>query len=124
MTHGFILKDISQIVQLFQVYSSGFAAIYILFSLMYYHAYRKREELELTDSEIFETRTNIYRNMVMAGVGLLSVAIASLGGQYVGMAGFIYVLIGPAIAFTHSHRGKVHRKRFEVPVSPTPAKNE
>jgi len=114
MTTGFFFKEPEQVVQLFQIYSSGFAAIYILFSLMYYHAYRKREELELTDSEVFETRTNIYRNMVMAGIGLLSVMIASLGVQYVGMSGFIYILIGPAIAVTHSRRGKIHRLRFET----------
>ena len=117
MLNGFVFKDPYQVVQLFQIYSSGFAGIYLLFATMYYHAYRRRAALELTDSEVFETWTNIYRNLVMAGIGLLSVGIASLGVQYVGMAGFIYILIGPEIAFTHSRRGKIHRRRFETTVT-------
>lgn len=111
--HGYSLAKPEEAVQLFYIYSGGYSGIYLLFTAMYWNAFRKRKMLALTDSEIFETRTNIYRNLVMTGIGLLSVAIASCGTRYVGYAGLVYILLGPAIAFTHSRRGKIHRLKYE-----------
>ncbi len=115
-----VFTSANQVSQLFIIYGAGFAAIYVLFSLMYYNAWKRRHKLDLTDSEAFETRTNVYRHLVMASIGVLSVAFASLGPAYVPFAGFSYMLIGPAIAFTHSRRGKMHREKFEVDVDIVP----
>jgi len=108
---------------LYFIYSGGFAAIYLLFTLMYQNAWRRRADLELTDSEVFETRTNVIRNLLMASVGIASVIIASFGSKFLGLAGIIYVLIGPMIAVLHHRRAKKHDRMYmivqSVPVAET-----
>ncbi len=110
-----------ELTELFYIYGGGFSVIYFLFTGMYYNALRQKAELGLTDSEAFETKTNIYRNLLMGCIGLLSMLIAGIASPaYLGWAGMIYALIGPAIGLTHSRRGKIHRKKFPVVVNVVP----
>jgi uncharacterized membrane protein (DUF106 family) len=82
--------------------------------LMYRHAYKKSEELQLNEIEKFDTKTKITSNMLMAIVPLISVAIAMIfhwtwmGGMF---AGFTYMLYTP-IMFIHGHRSDKKRKAF------------
>ncbi len=46
-----------QLANAVTVYAVGFIAIFVLFALLYRHAYAKRVELGLSDLEIFDTRT-------------------------------------------------------------------
>jgi uncharacterized membrane protein len=117
-THHYKFSSLDQVVTLFYIYGGGFAIIYVLFAALYWNALRHREYIALTPSEAFETKTSIYRNLAMAGVGLLSMFIASFGYQYAAFAGMIYMLIGPVIAITHRRRGKLHRKLHEAPAVP------
>ncbi|MES2704518.1 MAG: TMEM175 family protein [Bacteroidota bacterium] len=103
-----------QASELFCIYGLGFAAIYLLFAIMYRHAYNLREHLHLTESEVFETRTHIYINTGMACVGLFSATLAALGPNYVSYAGMSYMLIGLVVTLTYTRRGKLHRKKFEM----------
>lgn len=116
LSGGFSFKSEHQVQQLFYIYGTGFAAIYFLFAMMYLRALSLRTDLQLTESEIFNTRTTVYRNLIMCGIGLLSALIASFGPQFCPFAGMSFILIGPALAFTHARRGKIHRKRYEEPV--------
>jgi uncharacterized membrane protein len=50
--HHFKLETIDQLRNLFMIYGGGFAAIYIVFAMMYHNAYRKRDFLELTQEEV------------------------------------------------------------------------
>ncbi len=66
---------------------------------MYVHALRKKKELELTPSEIFETKTKIYKNAILIIIGLISIIVALiLQPEKAGLAGFVYFLIGPAFS--------------------------
>jgi uncharacterized membrane protein len=105
-------SDDTQVVTLFAIYSAGFATIHLLYALMYRHACNMRSHLKLTDSESFETVTYVYRNMGIAAVGLIAMAISLLGAQFVPFAGMSYALIGIVVGVTHSRRGKLHRARF------------
>ena len=100
-----------QLSKLYYIYSGGFAIIYLLFTLLYFHALRQRESLQLKDSECFETLTGLYRNLFMAGVGLFSVLMASF--QFFTPAWVIYVMIGPLLGILLSARGRRFDKRFE-----------
>ncbi len=101
-----------EVVHLFYIYSGGFMCIYIIFSLLYLHVVRIKEELGLTAAELFETKTSMYQNMLIAAVGLLSVIISSFGVGYLGLAGFIYAIIGPVIGIYSNRREKRYRKLF------------
>lgn len=99
------------------IYSVGFIGIFLLFLLMYGHAYRKRAELALNEVEAYDTVTSMWMYGSYVGIGLLSCAVAlmSTGGN-VAWAGLVYWLIGPASAFIGYKRGT---GRLSVESSPS-----
>ncbi len=62
---------------LFAIYGFGLAAVYIVFSLLYRHAYRNRDLLDLTDVEAYDTRESFSTNLWVAVAGAL-IGAASL----------------------------------------------
>ena len=93
------------------IYDAGFIAVFGVFILLYVHAWRNRELLELDANERFETGARIGANLCMAAVGALSLAIVLIGGEErVGTAGMAYFLIGPLVTVYYSVAGKRKRK--------------
>ena len=104
-----------QVPFLMVIYGLGLMAIYLLFFLMYRHAFRKSGALGLNPGEKFDCKTNVYRMMIMAGFALLSVLVAlALPDTLAGSAGFVYFLIGPAFFIFHSSRSKRKKKLLAV----------
>jgi uncharacterized membrane protein len=96
---------------LMTIYGLGFAAVFGIFGLLNYHAYRKRAELELSDFERFVTRTSIQESLISAAVALVSIGLAQiLEPQLSGLAGYAYFLIGPALATHGTLRGRRLRR--------------
>jgi len=103
-THVIVQKDVPLLMS---IYSGGYICIQLLFLLMHVHAYRKREQLELNISEIFDTRTRILSNMILIAIGLLSIIAAQLlpvGNA--GLSGMIYFLIAPVLLMFHGRRAR------------------
>jgi uncharacterized membrane protein len=82
----------------FEIYGAGVAAVFGILAAMYAHAYAQRVDLALTAQEILATRMQIFSNLGLAGIGLLSIAVAALTSRFaprlVGIAGYVYFLIG------------------------------
>jgi uncharacterized membrane protein len=99
---GFDIKvDIAmanaQWTPLMVIYSIGFLAVFLVFALLHWHAYRKRDELELNPIEILTTRSSLWAYGICVIIALFSITIASIGGRNnAALAGWIYFLIGPA----------------------------
>jgi uncharacterized membrane protein len=76
---------------LMRIYASGWAAVFALFTLLYWHAHSLRKELELNEVETYATRTAIQRNL-----GNLAVGVISFGFSYISpsWAGWSYFLVG------------------------------
>ncbi|HEY4612547.1 MAG TPA: TMEM175 family protein, partial [Bacteroidota bacterium] len=51
-------------VTMMYVYNGGYIAVMALYALLYWRAYRKRDELQLNDIEAFDTRASIQRLFV------------------------------------------------------------
>ena len=99
-----------QVPGLMCIYGTGYIIIYLLFFFMYAHASTKKEELELTPTELFDTKTRMWSQLILVTVGVLSVIVALvLPAEKSGMAGYIYFLIGPAFTFFYSFRRKIRR---------------
>ncbi len=92
------------------IYGIGFIAVFLLLALLYYHAYRRRRELDLNELEIFDTKASIQAFSIQVGVGIISVMIATIGGLYYWFAGMAYFLIGPALGFHGARTGKKRKK--------------
>jgi uncharacterized membrane protein len=100
-------------------YSAGFAALFLVFMLLYWNVYRRRDEFQLTPRQVFEARIGIRTHAISAGVGLLSMVLAFvLPIRLLGLAGMIYALMGPL----HWRNGVViGRQRERAFPSSTPA---
>jgi hypothetical protein len=65
-----------QLSALLVIYGLGFAAVYGAMTLLYFHAYRLREALELTELEIFDTRYLMSRLLTLTGFGVIAAGLA------------------------------------------------
>ncbi len=77
-------------------YSGGFAAIFLIFMLMYVHAWRHRETLVLDHNERVITRSGISSHALSVAIALLSVLLVVIEAEWAPLAGIIYFLMGPA----------------------------
>jgi hypothetical protein len=87
-----------QMPELMMIYGAGFIAVYTIFLLLYFHAYRKREELDLNEVEVLMTKDAMLTFLLLMGIGLTSVLIAALGGvKYINWSGLAYASIFPVL---------------------------
>jgi hypothetical protein len=104
----------SQWPLLMVIYGAGFVAVQLVFVLLYLRAYSLRGALELSAYELSITREEIQSSLLNALVGLVSVAIAIIGGQEaVEWAGMIYVLLFP-LQMIHGRLMDSRRRRNRV----------
>jgi uncharacterized membrane protein len=88
--------ETSQFPLLMVIYGAGFVAVQVVFVLMYLRAYRLRTVLELDALELSVTREELQGFLLNVAVGLLSMAIAVLGGvDAIAWAGYAYLLLFP-----------------------------
>ena len=67
--------------QLLLIFGAGFVVVQLVFALLYWRAYALRSMLNLNEYEASITRQEIQGYLILAGVGLASIAIALLGGE-------------------------------------------
>jgi uncharacterized membrane protein len=95
------------------LYGAGIAAIYTIYTLMYWDAWRSRDDLELTDVERFDTWTSIIDNASMVGVAAVAMLLALLlPDRVAGASGFAYFSVGIVRTVSGTLRGK-RRRRLE-----------
>ena len=108
----------SQGTALFVIYGLGFTAIYLALTALYLHAYKRRDELELTPLETFDTRWEIYGLLCEAAVGVTSIVIA-LTQRFGDLLGFIYFALFPVMTI-HGALRRRGRRRL-IAEAPQPA---
>ena len=78
------------------LFGVGFVVVQLVFFLLYWRAYALRGMLELDAYEASITRQEIQGYLLLAAVGLTSIAVALLGGvEASSWAGWVYLLIWP-----------------------------
>jgi|SRR5580693_6789354 hypothetical protein len=92
---------------LMRMYAAGFASVFLLFVLMYAHAYKLRGALDLNPVEVLETRFAIQENAVLTLVGITSFLVAIKSPQW---AGWVYLAIGPLLTI----HGTIYGKRVRA----------
>lgn len=93
------------------IYAAGYAAVFGVFALLYAHALRRADVLELSEAEKEMTRLEVRQGIASVVISLGAIALAwALPAQLTPFAGGIYFLIGPAMAWLSSRA----RKRAEA----------
>jgi uncharacterized membrane protein len=105
------LMDEHEARVLFVIYGAGFAAISLIFALLYIHAWKHREQLALNGIERLRTRHTLTDHFAMVVVGLASAALAVMApARWIGTAGWFYFVIGIYYTVT----GMIYGKRERV----------
>ena len=78
------------------IFGAGFVVVQLVFALLYWRAYALRGMLNLNVYEVSITRQEIQGYLILAGIGLASIAIALLGWEEaISWAGLVYLLSWP-----------------------------
>jgi len=114
--------EVEQARVLFVVYGLGFAAVFLVFALLYMHAWKLREELALNPVERMKTRHSLIDNVALVIVGVVSALLALiLPSNMVGFAGFFYFIIGIYFTVAGALFGKrMKRLKEETGAAPPP----
>ena len=108
-----MIETPDQVATLMIIFGAGYIAVFGVFALLYWHAYRKRKQLELNDLEEFDTRTDIRESLLNVGIAVVSVAFALLGGRFAALAGITYMLT-PIVMTLHGTINGRRRRKLEM----------
>jgi len=99
---------------LFLIFGAGYVAVFLVFTLLYLHALRRRDELGLNEIELHDTRSRLWSVMLNGFTGVLSIATVLIFGEAgARWAGPIYLLNGPILT-AHGFYWGVRRRRLEA----------
>jgi len=113
-TTGSMVENAEQVGSLMIIFGIGYIAVFGVFVLLYWHAYRRRSQLELNELEEFDTRTDIRESLLNVAIAAVSVTIALLGrAKYAGLSGIAYMLT-PVVMTVHGKMTGRRRKRLEA----------
>ena len=90
-----VIKE-GDLPMLLTIYGLGFAGVYLALTLLYLHAWRLRDALELSEIEKLDTRFGIYRLSSVVILGLIAAALALIR-SFSAWAGLIYLLLFPIL---------------------------
>jgi uncharacterized membrane protein len=96
----------SQFSALLVIYGVGFAAVYLAMTLLYLHAYRLRDVLELTELERLDTRYQIFRLLTLVVVGLIAALLACIPLTR-NWSSLVYITLFPILRTSRL----IHRRR-------------
>ena len=88
------------------IYSLGFAGVYFAFTLLYFHAWRLRDGLGLSDLERLDTRYLIGRLLSVSAFALIVAGVARLS-WFSPWGGYVYFLIFPMLSIQR----RLHMRR-------------
>ncbi len=109
---GLERMNLQQLSRASVVYGLGFFVLFLMFALLYRHAYNKRDELGLTPLEVMDVKVFAGHHLVSASVGLLSVVFALLAPiQLSPIAPSMFALMGPLHVLFGRYAGR-KRKIF------------
>lgn len=105
--------ELWQLANASAVCAVGFIALFVLFVLLYRHAIAKREDLHLTELDVFDARTHVVHHLISTSIGVISLVIALVAPLgLVPLAPMAFFLMGPGHWF-HGARSRKLRRELE-----------
>lgn len=88
------------------IYAAGYAAVFGVFALLYAHALKRADDLDLSGAERILTRLEVHQGLAAIGISILAAVIALLlPVSYSPVGGSAYFLIGPVMMIL-THRAR------------------
>ena len=106
-----MIENHEQLSSLMIIFNLGYLAVFGVFVLLFLHAYRKRNALELNELERFDTRESIQESALNCGIALFSMIIVIIGGAgRASLAGMAYMLTPVVMTLNGMIMGRRRRK--------------
>ena len=70
-----MVENTDQVAVLMIIFGAGYVAVFGVFVLLYWHAYRRRALLDLNELEVFDTREDIQESALNVGIGTVSITL-------------------------------------------------
>jgi len=94
-------------------YSAGVVAVFLIFMLLNWNAYRQREVLSLSPEEVFDAQTGMRAHAMSVLLGVTSIVLATtVPSRYIAISGMIYALEGPFQGLNGYFSGMTRARRF------------
>ena len=111
-TPGIEPMTLPQLARASAIYGLGFLVLFVIFALLYGHAYRRRADLGLTPAEVRDVRVFANHHLLSAGVGLTSIVFALTAPVTMApIAPALYSLMGP-LHWSYGVYNERRRKAF------------
>ena len=111
-----MIENNEQMARLMTIFNLGYLAVFGVFVLLFWHAYRKREALELNELERFDTRETMVESALNCGIAIVSLLVLAIGGVgRAGLAGMAYMLTPIVMTLNGKIMGG-RRKKLETRV--------
>jgi hypothetical protein len=108
-----MVENADQVSTLMIIFGAGYVAVFGVFVLLYWHAYRRRSVLELNQLEVFDTRTDIRESLLNVGIAAVSLSLAVFGGgRYATLSGMTYMTT-PVVMTLHGMLNGRRRRKLE-----------
>jgi hypothetical protein len=92
------------------IYGLGYIVIQTVFLLLYLHALKQRIRIDLNKHEVFDTKTRVFKQIILVIIGACSILMALLlPATLAGLSGFFYMLISPVFWIFFHKRAKMRR---------------
>jgi len=111
-----MIESPEQMSTLMIIFGVGYLAVFLVFVVLYWHAYRKRDELNLDEIEIFDTRSSIRESALNCVIALVSISLALFGGRFSVFAGPVYMLTAVVMGVNGTIMGR-RRRRLESAIA-------
>jgi uncharacterized membrane protein len=119
-SQGAVPMTLAQLAHASTIYGLGFVALFVMFALLYEHAYRRRHDLGLKPLEVFDVRSFAGQQIVSAAVGVIVVLIAvAAPRRYAFMSPMAFIFMWPAHGLYEAWTKK-KRKALEATLPPEP----
>ena len=106
--------ETAQVRSLLVIYGAGYASVFVVFVLLYLHAWKMRDGLALSEIERLRTYHRLINHSAMVTVGLISGLLALiLPSRLVALAGWFYFSIAAYYTVAGTIFGKRERRALE-----------
>jgi hypothetical protein len=96
-SRSIVPMSLPELARASSVYALGFVLLFLLFAMLYRHAYSKRHELDLSRIEVFDVKMFAGHHLVSAAVGVIALLVALAGPLRLAfLSPMCFGLMGPA----------------------------
>ena len=90
---------------MFTIFGIGYLALSLIMAALNRHALKKRQQLLLNETEVFDIKTELQHWLIQASLPAVSIVIAQLAPiRFVVLAGICYALLGVLVPWHYGKR--------------------